>query len=61
MTVKLYQGGGNSIGGGTLIATFTRNNVSTTVTEYTETLSSGEANSITDYTDLYLEFSAAAS
>lgn len=57
MTVKLYQGGGNSLGAGTLIATFNRNNVGA-LTTYQETLSGGEADSITDYTDLYLEFFA---
>jgi len=57
MTVKLRQGGGNSLGAGTLIATFTRNNVDA-FTSYAETLSGGEADSITDYTDLYLEFFA---
>lgn len=58
MTVKLYQGGGNSIGGGTLIASFTRSNVSETFTDFTEALSAGEADSITNYADLYLEFFA---
>jgi hypothetical protein len=57
MTVKLYQGGGNSIGGGTLIASFTRSNVNA-LTTYDDTLSGGEADSITKYADLYLEFSA---
>ena len=57
MTVKLYQGGGNSQGAGTLIASFDRTNVAS-LTTYTETLSGGEADSITDYTDLYLEFFA---
>ena len=59
MTVKLYQGGGNSQGAGTLIATFNRNGVGS-LTTYEETLSSGEADAITDYTDLYLEFFADA-
>lgn len=59
VTVTLRQGGGNSLGGGTQIATFTRNNVDA-LTTYQETLSGGEADSITNYTDLYLEFSANA-
>jgi hypothetical protein len=59
MTVKLYQGGGNSLGGGTLIADFDRNAVDA-LTDYVETLSGGEADAITDYTDLYLEFHANA-
>ena len=60
MSVKLYQGGGNALGGGTLIASFDRTNVGTTLTSYTETLSGGQADAITDYADLYLEFFAAA-
>jgi len=60
LTVKLYQGGGNSQGAGTLIASFTRANVSNTFTDFTETLSGGEADSITNYGDLYLEFFANA-
>ena len=58
MTVKLYQGGGNALGGGTLIAEFTRANVATGFVTFTETLSGAEADAITDYTDLYLEFFA---
>lgn len=57
MTVKLYQGGGNSLGAGTLIASFTRNNVGA-FTTYDETLSGAQADSITNYADLYLEFYA---
>jgi hypothetical protein len=57
MTVKLYQGGGNTVGGGTLIASFSRNAVDA-LTTYEETLSGGQADTITDYTDLYLEFAA---
>ena len=58
VTCKLYQGGGNSIGGGTLIKSWTRSNVDA-FTTYDETaLTSGEADSITNYGDLYLEFSA---
>ena len=38
--------------GTTLIAQFTRNGVSTSFTTFTETLSAGQANSITDYDDL---------
>jgi hypothetical protein len=57
MTVDLYQGGGNVLGAGTLIASFDRNNVGA-LTTYDEVLSGGEADSITDYTDLYLEFTA---
>jgi hypothetical protein len=59
MTVKLYQGGGNSIGAGTLIASFTRADVDGSAwTTYDETLSGAEADAITNYADLYLEFFA---
>lgn len=59
MTVKLRQGGGNSIGGGTLIASFARNNVDGSGwTTYAEELSGAQADTITDYSDLYLEFFA---
>lgn len=61
MTVKLYQGGGNVLGAGTLIATRTRNNVSTAFATFDETLTGTEADSITNYADLYLEFYATAS
>lgn len=57
MIVKLYQGGGDSLGAGTLIADFTRTNVDA-FTTYQETLSGGEADTITNYADLYLEFYA---
>jgi hypothetical protein len=57
MTVKLYQGGGNTVGGGTLIASFSRNAVDA-LTTYEETLSGGQADTITDYTDLFIEFAA---
>jgi hypothetical protein len=57
MTVKLYQGGGDSQGAGTLIATFSRNNVAAFAT-FVETLSGAEADAITNYADLYLEFFA---
>lgn len=57
-TVKLYQGGGDVQGAGTLIATFTRSNISETWTTFNETLSGAEADSITNYGDLYLEFFA---
>jgi hypothetical protein len=58
MVVKLYQGGGDSIDAGTLIASFTRNGIPTGWTTYQETLSAGQADSITNYADLYLQFSA---
>ena len=53
-TIKIYQGGGNSLGAGTLIKTATRTNVDAWTT-YTETLSGGEADAITNYADLYVE------
>lgn len=61
MTVKLYQGGGNSLGAGTLIATRDRNNITTSFATFDETLTGTEADAITDYADLYLEFYATAS
>lgn len=61
MTVKLYQGGGNSLGAGTLIATRDRNGISTSFTTFDEALTGTEADAITDYGDLYLEFYATAS
>lgn len=57
MTVTLRQGGANTLGAGTQIATFNRNAVDS-LTTYEETLSGTEADSITDYGDLYLEFYA---
>jgi hypothetical protein len=55
--VQLRQGGGNTVGAGTLIAEFTRTNVDA-LTTYAETLSGGEADAITDYSDLYVEIRA---
>ncbi len=57
MTVTLRQGGADTLGAGTQIATFNRNAVDS-LTTYEETLSGTEADSITDYGDLYLEFYA---
>jgi hypothetical protein len=45
--------------GSTTIATWTEANASSTMTTYTHTLTTGEANSITDYSDLRLVFEAA--
>jgi hypothetical protein len=56
-TFRIYQGGGNSAGAGTLIKTATRNAV-TSFTTYEETLSGGEADTITNYADLYGEIVA---
>ncbi len=57
-TVRIYQGGGNSAGAGTLIKTATRTNVGA-FTTYEEALSGGEADAITNYADLYGEIVAA--
>lgn len=61
MTVTLRQGGGAALGGGTQIASFTRNNVAA-FTTYEETLSTAQADAIVYTTgsaaDLYLEFYA---
>jgi hypothetical protein len=45
--------------GSTTIATWTESNASSTATTYEHTLTTGEADSITDYTDLKLHFEAA--
>lgn len=60
MTVVLKQGGGDVLGAGTTIASFTRNGVSTSFTTFDEALSNAQADSITNYADLYLEFYATA-
>ena len=57
MSVALRQGGGDTLGGGTEIATFSRNNVDA-LTTYVEQLNGTQADSITNYADLYLEFYA---
>lgn len=54
ITVRLKQGG-------TTIASQTHNGVSTTWTDGSFTLTGGEADNITDYTDLRIEFEADAS
>jgi hypothetical protein len=56
MRVKLYQSGGTTISAGTLIVTYTHAPAPTSFTTYNQTLTSGEVDSITDYTDLYVEF-----
>ena len=59
VTVRLRQGGGNSLGGGTLIAERTHTDISgSSWTTYDETLTGTEADTISDYSDLYLEFFA---
>jgi hypothetical protein len=59
LTVQLRQGYTNEGSPGTLIATAgTHTNISDTITAGSYTLSGGEADSITDYTDLYLRFVA---
>jgi hypothetical protein len=54
MVTRVYQGGGNVAGAGTLVNTFTRNAVSDTPTIYTETISG----TVTDWTDVYIEIEA---
>lgn len=58
MTIQLFQGGGDVLGAGTSIASFNRLDVSNTPTTFDETLSAGQADSITDYGDLYVEITA---
>lgn len=55
---RLYQGGGNVEGAGTLIAERTYSAVGATVVEDDYTLSGGEVSSITNYGDLWREFEA---
>lgn len=57
VTITLRQGGGNTLGAGTQIATFTRTDIDT-LTTFEETLTGGEADAITNYGDLYLELTA---
>jgi hypothetical protein len=59
LTVQLRQGYVSEGTPGTLIATAgTHTNISDTITAGSYTLSGAEADSITDYTDLYLRFVA---
>lgn len=58
LTVQLRQGYTNEGSPGTLIVGVTRTNISDSITADSITLSGGEADSITDYTDLYLRFVA---
>lgn len=55
-TVELRQGYVSEGTQGTLIATLSQSDLTTSFTEYTHTLSAGEADAITDYTDLQLRF-----
>jgi hypothetical protein len=50
LTVRLIQGAS------TVIASWVHTDLSFVLTTYTQTLSGAEADSITDYSDLYLEF-----
>lgn len=57
LTVQLRQGYTNEGAQGTLIATLTRSSInSSSWTTTTYTLSAGEADSITNYNDLFLRF-----
>jgi hypothetical protein len=57
VTMRLRQGGGNVVGGGTLIASFTRSDVDA-LTTFEEALSGAQADSITNYADLWVEIIA---
>lgn len=52
LTVQLRQGYVNEGAQGTLIATLSQSDIDENFTTYAYTLSSGEADAITDYTDL---------
>jgi hypothetical protein len=58
LVVELRQGYTNEGSPGTLIATATHNNIAETITAGSITLSGGEADSITNYADLYFRFVA---
>jgi hypothetical protein len=58
IVVQLREGYVNEGTPGTLIKAWTHTNVSDTLTTAAQTLSAGEADSITDYSDLFLRFTA---
>ncbi len=58
LTVQLRQGYVNEGSPGTLIKEWAHTNISETFTTQAQTLSAGEADSITDYSSLYLRFVA---
>lgn len=58
LTVELRQGYVNEGTPGTLIASATHNNIAETITAGSITLSAGEADTITDYTNLFVRFVA---
>ena len=58
LTVQLRQGYVNEGTPGTLIKEWAHTNISETFATQQQTLSAGEADSITDYSDLYLRFVA---
>jgi hypothetical protein len=58
MTLKIYQGGGDSQGAGTLVATRTRSAVTAAFVTYQEDLRKSEIDAITDWAHLYAEFYA---
>ena len=56
LIVELREGYTNEGSKGTLVKQWTHTDISTTPTTASKTLSSGEADSITDYADLFLRF-----
>lgn len=58
LTVELRQGYVNEGTQGTLIASATHNNIGNAITAGSITLSGAEADSITDYSDLFVRFVA---
>lgn len=58
LTVELRQGYVDEVTQGTLIASWSHANVANGFVEQTQTLSTAEADSITDYSDLSLRFVA---
>lgn len=56
MSLSLYQAYNNESSKGTEIFTQNNSNIADNWTDYTHNLSAGEADAITDYTNLYLRF-----
>ena len=55
MTLSLYEGGGDVLGAGVLVAQFARNDVAAGFATFEEHLSEAEADTISNYGNLFLE------
>lgn len=58
VSVKLYTGGSATLNSGTLVRTWTHAAMAGTLTDFAQTLSGAEADAISDYTNIFLEFAA---